>query len=94
MGVGLGFGVALDLAGSVAGVVLGFVVVFAGCVLGCVGVVPLAGLPLGLGPDAFEPPAAGVPPGVEAGSVVIGVGSGGNGFARMPAIISLSPVSV
>ena len=83
--MGLGFGVALGLAGSVAGLVFGVVLA------GCVGVEPLAMLPLGFVPAAFELPEVGVPPGVEAGSVVIGVGSGGNGFARTPAIIWSSP---
>jgi hypothetical protein len=46
-------------------------------------------------PEALTVPDAGVPPvGVDAGSVVIGVGSGGRGFERIPAIISLRPVSV
>lgn len=46
-------------------------------------------------PAAFVFPDVGVVVvvGVEAGTVVNGVGSGGNGFAITPAIISVSPAS-
>ena len=59
--------------------------VFAGLVVvvGCV-VEPLVA---GFVPAAFEFPEVGVLAGVEAGSVVIGVGSGGSGFDKMPEII-------
>jgi hypothetical protein len=83
--------VAAGLAGSVVLGLAGSVVVVFGVVLaGCAGVEPVAGLV----PVALELPEVGVLAGVEAGSVVIGVGSGGNGFDRMPAIIWSSPSRV
>ena len=48
--------------------------------------VPFAGVPV---PEV----AAGVPAGVEAGSEVNGVGSGGNGFDRIVATNSVIPAS-
>ncbi len=44
-------------------------------------------------PVAFTVPEVDVAAGVAVGSVVIGVGAGGNGFARMPATISFRPAS-
>ena len=62
---------------------------FAGCV---VAVVLAAPFPAD-DPVALTAPDVGVLAGAAAGSVVIGVGKGGNGFARIPAITSVSPTS-
>ena len=52
------------------------------------------GVPFAAGaPVALTVPEVGVLPGVAVGSVVIGVGTGGNGLASMPAITSVSPAS-
>jgi hypothetical protein len=58
------------------------------------GVLPAAALPAaGVDPDEVTPPEAGLVVGAAAGSVVIGVGSGGSGFDMTLAIISGRPAS-
>ena len=74
------------VAGAVFGAVLAGAVLpdAAGCVVA--GVVVLLAAPFAAGdPVALTAPDVGVLVGAAAGSVVIGVGTGGNGFARMPA---------
>ncbi len=79
---------------AVAGAVLGVVVAGAGLVAGAAvvtGVVPVAGpFPTGV---PLTVPEVGVPAGVAVGSVVIGLGTGGKGFAKMPAMMSVRPAS-
>lgn len=99
--LGLG-GVVVDFAGSLGLVAGAGVGVFAGAGLVAAGLpdagwvagaAPVAALFPALDPEAVTLPEVGVLAGVAVGSAVIGVGTGGNGFARMPAIISLRPAS-
>ena len=83
---------------AVVGVVLGVVVagaelviIVAGCVVA--GVETFAA-PFPPGDPAVTAPEVGVLAGAAGGSVVIGVGTGGNGFDRMLAIISGRPSTV
>lgn len=97
-GVVVVFGVSFGLVAVAGGVVLTGVVVEAGGVLLVAaglfsGVAPVGAVPPELDPAEFTPD-VGVVVGALAGKVVIGVGSGGNGFDKMLAIISLRPVSV